>query len=439
MIEIFQINLILLFFSLFLFLPINIYDESNYLKKNDLFDKTALNLAINLNILLVLSFLPISVHYIQTYLYIFFLSIFVLVYKNHLNFIYNFFKTFLPLGLVFIVLSLSISSELYLGYDAKKFYYIKSLFFYEGKTIFDLSNFSQSIWHPHFSSYLWGFFWKLSFLDFEYFGRLFYVFLFCYSFFLISNIGKKSLINIIIFFVLLLLFYEYKYFTGHPEILIFSLLAIISKYLILLSKKNTNNTSFVLLIFLLSNIILWLKSEGTVYFFIILFLLIFLKQITINKKIFIFISFLAAFIFKIFIYKLTGLEEGLKDVYHLEYIMTLDIPSIADKLFKIIIWFVYYSSTNIFLLIFIILIIYEKLYEKKFSLKQANQNFLLFQYSFLILFFITFAYIFRDMEIIQAIRTTMDRLLMTASGFYIYPILFKFLSFYDKNFILRQN
>ena len=81
MIEIFQINLILLFFSLFLFLPINIYDESIYLKKSDLFDKTALNLAINLNILLVLSFLPISVHYIQTYLYIFFLSIFVLVYK----------------------------------------------------------------------------------------------------------------------------------------------------------------------------------------------------------------------------------------------------------------------------------------------------------------------------------------------------------------------
>ena len=87
MIEIFQINLILLIFSLFLFLPINIYDESIYLKKNDLFDKTALNLAINLNILLVLSFLPISVHYILTYLYIFFLSIFVLVYKNHLNFI----------------------------------------------------------------------------------------------------------------------------------------------------------------------------------------------------------------------------------------------------------------------------------------------------------------------------------------------------------------
>ena len=119
--------------------------------------------------------------------------------------------------------------------------------------------------------------------------------------------------------------------------------------------------------------------------------------------------------------------------------MTLDIPSVADKLFKITIWFVYYSSTNIFLLIFIFLIIYEKLYEKKISLKQANQNFILFQYSFLILFFITFAYIFRDMEIIQAIRTTMDRLLMTASGFYIYPILFKFLSFFDKNFNLRQN
>jgi hypothetical protein len=94
MIEIFQINLILLIFSLFLFLPINIYDESIFLKKNNFLDKTALNLAINLNILLVLSFLPISINYIQPYLYIFFLLTFIFVYKGHLNFIYFFLKLF---------------------------------------------------------------------------------------------------------------------------------------------------------------------------------------------------------------------------------------------------------------------------------------------------------------------------------------------------------
>ena len=40
---------------------------------------------------------------------------------------------------------------------------------------------------------------------------------------------------------------------------------------------------------------------------------------------------------------------------------------------------------------------------------------------FVILVFIFVAYISRDMEIIQSIRTTMDRLIMTASGFFVYP------------------
>ena len=42
-------------------------------------------------------------------------------------------------------------------------------------------------------------------------------------------------------------------------------------------------------------------------------------------------------------------------------------------------------------------------------------------YSFFIIAFIISAYIFRNMEIEYAIRTTMDRLIMTASGFFIYP------------------
>ena len=42
-------------------------------------------------------------------------------------------------------------------------------------------------------------------------------------------------------------------------------------------------------------------------------------------------------------------------------------------------------------------------------------------YLFFIIAFLISAYIFRNMEIEYAIRTTMDRLMMTASGFFIYP------------------
>ena len=75
--------------------------------------------------------------------------------------------------------------------------------------------------------------------------------------------------------------------------------------------------------------------------------------------------------------------------------------------------------------------------EKKFSLKLTNENLLLFQYSFLILLFITFAYIFRDMEIVQSIRTTMDRLIMTASGFLVYPCIKITLSYFRYKKVIK--
>jgi len=60
----------------------------------------------------------------------------------------------------------------------------------------------------------------------------------------------------------------------------------------------------------------------------------------------------------------------------------------------------------------------------RFYIKDEN-NFeylrLIYIYLFYISIFIYLAYILRDMEIVQSIRTTMDRLVMTASGFLVYP------------------
>ena len=431
MIEILQIIFFSLTFSLILFFPFNIFSGLNFSKKINIIDKTTINLAINLNILLFLSYLPFSVQSIQPILFVIYIASLIYLYKNDLKLIIKFLLFFLPVTLIFFALAIDMSSEMYLGFDAKKFYYIKTLFFHDGKTIFDLNILSQS-WHPHYASYLWGFFWTLSFVDVEYFGRLFYLFLFCYSFFAISNINKEKIITYITFLFLLFLFYEYDYFKGHPEILIFSLLVLISKYFFLLTKNEKKDASlFLFLIFLLSNLILWIKSEGSVYFFIILLLLILQNQILLKKR----LTFLSLFIFSYFlklaIYKITGLglEEGLDDVYNLSYILGLDPIIVIDKLLKIVIWFFYYSSVNIFLLIFMFLVIYEKFYEKEYHKKNFRYNLILLCYLFLIIIFILFAYIFRDAEIMYAIRTTMDRLVMTASGFLVFPSLIKFLSF----------
>ena len=65
--------------------------------------------------------------------------------------------------------------------------------------------------------------------------------------------------------------------------------------------------------------------------------------------------------------------------------------------------------------------IYEKLFEKINNKKNLEYQKTLIVYLFSIIIFIIFVYTLRDMEIEYAIRTTMDRLVMTASGFFIYP------------------
>ena len=65
--------------------------------------------------------------------------------------------------------------------------------------------------------------------------------------------------------------------------------------------------------------------------------------------------------------------------------------------------------------------IYEKLFEKNNNKTNLDYQQTLLVYLFSIIIFIIFAYTLRDMEIEYSIRTTMDRLVMTASGFFIYP------------------
>ncbi len=427
MIEILQIIFFSLVFTLLLFLPFNIFKKLNFSNNINVIEITSLNLVINLNILLFLSFLPLSFQLIQPFVILSYLIILIFLYRKNLSLIFRFLKSFLPLILIFILLSIHISSEIYLGWDAKYFYYIKSLYFYEGKTIFDLNKFEYSSWHPHFGSYLWGFFWSLSFLESEYFGRLFYLFLFCYSFFVISKISNNQSINNIIFLLLIFLAYEYEFFSGLQEILIFSFLLLISKYFFSISKKNTNEIFFLGLIFLFTNLLIWIKSEGIVYFSILLLLLLMQNQIVVKRKFFITISFSIIYILKLLIYDIVDLTNSQKTFYHLEYILSLDLNIIFYKLINIFIWFVYYISNNIFFAIFILLILYEKFFIKK-GVKINSQYYKTVTiYLICIITFIIFAYILRDMEIEYAIRTTMDRLIMTASGFFIYPSI-KFLT-----------
>ena len=133
MIEILQIIFFSLVFSLLLFLPFNIFRQTNFFQNIDIVEKTSLNLVINLNTLLLFSFLPLSIQLIQPFVISIYLLILIFSYRKNFVLILEFLKSFFPLIVIFFLLAVHISTELYLGWDAKYFYYIKSLFFMKKK------------------------------------------------------------------------------------------------------------------------------------------------------------------------------------------------------------------------------------------------------------------------------------------------------------------
>jgi hypothetical protein len=246
MIEIFDITILFVIFSLFLLSPFNanIKNVCGFdVNQNSIM---TLNLMININVLLIFSILPLKLS--QYYIYIIiFLVIFLLG-----NFLKNSKKLkikenlllFFIFFLIFFILSIDIANELNLGWDAKWFYLIESLYYSQGNTFVELAKqmFRDFHPHPHLGSYLWAFFSNLSINNHEYYGRLFYLFLFIFGLFLITKkIVKNTNYNLIILIILTIITYKYKYFSGLQEVIIFSNLIFISIiiYDYILKKKFT--------------------------------------------------------------------------------------------------------------------------------------------------------------------------------------------------------
>ena len=235
MIELLQIIFIFFIFCLSVTVPINIFNSNFSIdKKNFKLDIASFNLLINCNILLLLSIIPIALSsynflYLMTCSFIF---IYIYFIKNHQ--LKDFKKNLVLISfffIIFLIIAISVASELKLGWDAKYFYYIKALFFAEDQILYDIKRFVFGTWHPHLGSYYWAFYWSLMPLKLEYFGRLFYVFILIFSlFYVCHDSSKNNFRNNTIFSLLILIFYNYEIFSGLQEVLIFSYLTILSKY-----------------------------------------------------------------------------------------------------------------------------------------------------------------------------------------------------------------
>ena len=420
--EIISICLSFLIFCIFLYAPLNI-NRSKIFNFGSTHQIGVANLIINLNFLVLISLLPFK---LSSYLSFYFtclllISIFNL-FKKKKAFKFN--KLIYSLFFIlFFIISLDIASRLNLGWDAKWFWYIKSLYFFQNYDFSNLSQYEFNSFHPHFGSYLWAFFRELSLNKFEYSGRIFYAFLYLSSlFFLIDKFEKNKIQNFIIIFLLLFVTYNYKLFSGLQEILIFSILLIITKliYEFINQKKN----SYLLFIILSMNLVLWIKAEGIAYFMIILIALNLIKNFTFEKRLLLIASSFGLILFKTLIYK--HFQISLNDQpYFIEYIINLDFQTIIFKLKNIIIYGIFYSLKNIifFIVPIIFLINHRVLFKDEF-------NKIIFILFLLNIGFIVCAYMFREMEIVYSLRTTMDRIIFTSSGLYI---------FYFVNFLRNTN
>ncbi len=420
--EIISITLSFLIFFIFLYAPLNI-NKSKILNFGSTHQIGVANLIINLNFLILISLLPFK---LDNYLSFYFtalllISIFNLLKKEK---IFKFNKlSFSIFFILFFIISLDIAAKLNLGWDAKWFWYIKSLYFFQNYNFSYLSQYEFNSFHPHFGSYLWAFFRELSFGKFEYSGRIFYAFLYLASlFFLIDKFEKNIIQNSIITFLLLLITYQYKLFSGLQEILIFSLLVIKTKFIY--EYINQKKNSYLFFILLCMNLVLWIKAEGIAYFMIILVALNFIKDFEFNKRLLFIISSFGLILFKTLIYKY--FQISLNDQpYFIEYIFNLDLQAIIFKLKNILIYGTFYSLKNIIFIIvpIIFFINYRILFKDEF-------NKIIFILFLLNIGFIITAYMFREMEIVYSLRTTMDRIIFTSSGFYI---------FYLVNFFKNKN
>jgi len=388
----------------------------------NLVETHSINIIFFIYFCLVCSFFNIDLKILFKVYFLLSLAFFIFNFKN-----YDFkikkdnFLSFLFFALVTISIFFSIAQNLKLEWDGHH-WIEKVLVFYHNEEIGNLKDVSTHPYYPHLGSYLWAFFWKNSFLEFEYFGRFFYVYFYIVSIFLTLNALnlKNNTVKIFLILFLILITYDAYLFAGYQEYLIFSSLVIASRYIYLINFKSLDNLKSILLIFLILYTVCWFKDEGVVYFSIFSFFLLYFLKITNSQKIFFFLFLTSLLIIQYYLQKYiigiydfpekTSLSTILNNLNNFEIFFI----KISKILMHCLIAFVKYPLW----LIIIILLLFQLIFIKKIEVHfKYFLTCLLLNLSFIFLIFLTFNHL--DFML----RVSLDRLLFQTSGFYMGLIL----------------
>ena len=409
-----QITFIAIIFA-FSFVEIKKFKFINNLNS---FDKTSINIILFLNAGLIFSL--IGIQDILLFILIVLMSIFVFVKKFNNIFISNFKFQYIYLlfFIIIFIISIDISYSLDLGWDAKYFWFLKTLNFYHNQNFNNLINI-PAFDYPHLGSYVWSFFWKYPFNSYEYNGRIFYAFIYCLSIFsFFYNLKISNLLKILLILSTLLLSYEYSYFSGLQEILIFSLILISAKLSILFfEEKNKNNRIFLLLILLgISNITFWIKLEGFILMSILIVCLNICFKTNVKEKSISLIGLIFIIFFKIII--LANFKTELSSFEFEETFYNNNFSNLLEDV-KIIFYylFIYITQVPLFIICLIAFMI-------TFFINKSNDNIKKFVtiYAILNILFIFVSFLFTMEDVEWQSRVGMKRVLFETSGFYLITI-----------------
>ena len=380
-------------------------------------ERISINLSIFLNILLILSFYKIS----QELIFITFLLL------SLLNFLY--FKKKIELNNLIIlflfvfIFSISISSNLTLEWDAAELWIYKTINFLFENDFKNLSNIPGVISYPHLGTYIWAFFWKNSFFDAEYVGRIFYVFTYCLCILLIIDLKKIFLKKILLIFDFFIISLDYYLLSGYQEYLVFSILIFIFYFYLKYFEKK--QIFFLIPIAFFINTIIWTKNEASffvLFFFFFIFYHFLINKNKINKEIiFLFIFFVFAVFIKYFIFykSFNVINAGWHNYEFHSLTKIFQVSYFIERTSAIILSiFIALIKCKVYLIFFLTILFFIN--------KKNLKNFLPYIFFLLLNLFLIFLiyYFTNDPNWKLYLSTTVDRLLFQTSGVFLLPIFF---------------
>ena len=421
---IFQLALFLIIFSY----PINVFNFYKLKLKNNLnlYLIYSLNIIIHLNIYLYVSFLQINIkyfYYLELILLLIFLFFYRLDYINQIKKInssnFKYFLFFVVFNLIFFI---TIAEKAKLEWDGLDHWIFKARIFFDGGNYFNFKDNIPFSYYPHLGTFVWGYFWKNSFLSLEYFGRFMFPLVYLISIFSICNAfqtNKSYLFKILLSIFLITISLDFYLYGGYQEYLLFFLFVILGAICFENFQVKDKMISSIFIILIL-NLIIWTKQEG--FFYAIIFgvtLSIFNYK---NKKIallFLISLILLATIhihIKSFVIDTNMFNEKFFNDEIKEY---LDFRVLLNDLI-IIFKHIIISSFHYPIILFVTTLMLL------FSIKEKNARDYFFYSIFILnLLFIISIYLQTKMDLEYVLPVTIDRILLQSSGFYLIYIFSK--------------